>query len=65
MAVLRSFHVWNLQGQVTPTDFYRGLEQLTCGDGLTPVPVSPLACSTDEGFYSCLGPLGTVDTDGA
>lgn len=40
MAVLRSFHTWNLQGQVSPTDFYRGLEQMTCGDGLSSVPVS-------------------------
>ena len=39
MAVLRSFHAWNLQGQLSPTDFYRGLEQMTCGDGLLNVPV--------------------------
>ena len=40
MAVLRSFHISNLQGQIAPTDFYRGLEQMTCGDGLSYVPVS-------------------------
>jgi CxC2 like cysteine cluster associated with KDZ transposases len=40
MTVLRSFHTWNLQGQISPTDFYRGLEQMTCGDGLSSVPVS-------------------------
>jgi hypothetical protein len=40
MAVLRSFHTWNLQGQISLTDFYCGLEQITCGDGLLSVPVS-------------------------
>lgn len=40
MSVLRLFHVTNLQGQVTPTDFYRTLEQMTSGDGLTILPVS-------------------------
>ena len=40
MAVLRSFHILNLHGQISPTDFYRGLEQMTCGDGLSHVPVS-------------------------
>ena len=40
MAVLRLFHILNLQGQIAPTDFYRGLEQMTCGDGLSYVPVS-------------------------
>ena len=40
MSVLRLFHVTNLQGQVTPTDFYRTLEQLSTGDGLTKLPVS-------------------------
>jgi hypothetical protein len=39
MTVLRSFHIWNLQGQISPTDFYRGLEQMTNGDGLSRVPV--------------------------
>ena len=39
MAVLRLFHISNLQGQISPTDFYRGLEQMTCGDGLSYVPV--------------------------
>jgi hypothetical protein len=40
MSVLRLFHVTNLQGQVTPTDFYRTLEQMSSGDGLTKLPVS-------------------------
>jgi len=40
MAVLRSFHILNLQGQVSPTDFYQSLEQITCGDRLSYVPVS-------------------------
>jgi len=40
MAVLQSFHISNLQGQISPTDFYRGLEQMTCGDKLSYVPVS-------------------------
>jgi hypothetical protein len=40
MTVLRLFHVTNLQGQVTPTDFYRTLEQMSSGDGLFNLPVS-------------------------
>jgi hypothetical protein len=40
MSVLRLFHITNLQGQVTPTDFYRTLEQMTSGDGLSNPPVS-------------------------
>jgi hypothetical protein len=40
MSVLRLFHVTNLQGQVTPTDFYRTLEQMSSGDGLSNMPVS-------------------------
>ena len=40
MSLLRLFHVTNLQGQVTPTDFYRTLEQMSSGDGLTNLPVS-------------------------
>ena len=39
MEVLRLFHILNLQGQIAPTDFYHGLEQTTCGDGLCTVPV--------------------------
>ena len=31
MSLLRHFHVTNLQGQVTPTDFYQTLEQLSSG----------------------------------
>ena len=44
MSLLRHFHVTNLQGQVTPTDFYRSLEQMSSGDGLNKLPVSNL-CS--------------------
>ena len=40
MSLLRLFHVTNLQGQVTPTDFYRTLEQLSSGGGLSNLPVS-------------------------
>jgi hypothetical protein len=40
MAVLQLFHTLNLQGQIAPTDFYQGLEQMTCGDGLSYVLVS-------------------------
>jgi len=39
MTILRSFHIWNLQGQISPTDFYCGLEQVTNEDGLLRVPV--------------------------
>lgn len=40
MAVLWSFHILNLQGQIAPTDFYRALEQMMVGNGLSDVPVS-------------------------
>ncbi|KAF8233688.1 hypothetical protein L208DRAFT_1265416, partial [Tricholoma matsutake] len=40
MTVLWSFHIWNLQGQISPTDFDCALEQMTNGDGLSHVPVS-------------------------
>jgi hypothetical protein len=40
MNVLRLFHIMNLQGHISPTDFYRTLEQMTCGDGLLRIPVS-------------------------
>jgi hypothetical protein len=40
MSVLRLFHLTNLQGHVTPTDFYRTLEQMSSGDGLSNLPVS-------------------------
>ncbi|KIL56755.1 hypothetical protein M378DRAFT_88857, partial [Amanita muscaria Koide BX008] len=40
MNVLRTFHILNLQGQIAPTDFYRGLEQLMCANGLSTIPVS-------------------------
>ncbi|KAK7045327.1 hypothetical protein VNI00_007576 [Paramarasmius palmivorus] len=36
--LLRHFHILNLQGQVPPTDYYRSLEQLTDGSGLTYIP---------------------------
>lgn len=46
MIVLWLFHTWNLQGQISPTDFYHGLEQITCSNGLLVVPVSiNLFCS--------------------
>ncbi|KAF8235533.1 hypothetical protein L208DRAFT_1256802, partial [Tricholoma matsutake] len=38
MAVLWSFHILNLQGQIAPTDFYRALEQMMVGNGLSDVP---------------------------
>jgi len=40
MSVLQTFHVLNLQGQVAPTDFYCTIKEMTCGDGLTVLPVS-------------------------
>ena len=40
MSVLRFFHINNLQGQVTPKDFYRTLEQMSSSNGLTNPPVS-------------------------
>jgi CxC2 like cysteine cluster associated with KDZ transposases len=42
MCVLRHFHITNLQGQITPTDFYRSLEQISSGDGLLNLPVGDL-----------------------
>jgi len=68
MTVLRSFHAWNLQGQISSTDFYRGLEQMTCGDGLSSVPVG-VCLSVDWKHHSNTdafqGSLGPVDVDGA
>jgi hypothetical protein len=40
MDVLRKFHILNLQGRLPLTDFYRGLERMTDGAGLSEVPVS-------------------------
>ena len=40
MSLLRLFHVTNLAGQVTPTNFYWTLEQLSLGSGLSNPPVS-------------------------
>lgn len=40
MSGLRFFHVLNLQAKIPPTDYYRALEQLSNGHGLTPCPVS-------------------------
>ncbi|KAF8222307.1 hypothetical protein L208DRAFT_1077656, partial [Tricholoma matsutake] len=40
MAVLWSFHILNLQGQISPTDFYQSLEQMMVGNGLSDVPLS-------------------------
>jgi hypothetical protein len=39
MEVLRLFHILNLQGQLEPTGFFCGLEQMSCSNGLTAVPV--------------------------
>ena len=50
MSVLRLFHVTNLQGQVTPTDFYHTLEQLSSGDGLSNLPVSIKRSRTQRGL---------------
>jgi CxC2 like cysteine cluster associated with KDZ transposases len=65
MAVLRSFHAWNLQGQISPTDFYRGLEQLTCGDGLSSVPVSIYGQKHHGNADDFQGSPAPVDVDGA
>jgi hypothetical protein len=51
MSVLRLFHVTNLQGHVTSTDFYRTLEQMTSGDGLSILPVSNQNLSLKKGPY--------------
>ena len=40
MSILHFFHITNFQGQVTPMDFYRSLELMSSGDGLTNPPVS-------------------------
>ena len=37
---LRLFHLLNLQGNLTPTDFYRSLEQLTDSRRIQKLPVS-------------------------
>ena len=50
MSLLRLFHVTNLQGQVTPTDFYRTLEQMSSGDGLNKLPVSNHSPPFHEGL---------------
>jgi len=42
MSLLWSFHIWNLQGQISPTDFYYGLKQMTSGEGLEDIPASCL-----------------------
>jgi hypothetical protein len=68
MTVLRSFHTWNLQGQISLTDFYCGLEQMTCGDGLSSVLVSIylyVAWNHHGDAGSFQGLLGPVDVDGA
>lgn len=68
MAVLRSFHTWNLQGQISSTDFYRGLEQMTCGNGLSSVPVSIylfVAWNHHGNADVFQGSLVPVDADGA
>ena len=40
MAILWSFHILNLQGQITLTNFCQALEQMIVGNGLSDVPVS-------------------------
>ena|SRR5215475_15846431 len=40
MEVLRKFHILNLQARIPPTEFYRGLERMTDGQGLMELPVS-------------------------
>lgn len=37
---LRRFHVINLRGHLSPTDYYRAIEELTDGTGLHRPPVS-------------------------
>ena len=64
MTVLRSFHIWNLQGQISPTDFYRGLEQMTNGDGLLRVPVCG-SIAVHVYADASKGSPSTVDVDGA
>lgn len=44
---LRRFHVINLRGHLSPTDYYRAIEELTDGTGLHQPPVS----------YTCVAPL--------
>jgi hypothetical protein len=36
---LRTFHILNLQGRLPPTDYYRGLEQMSNGNGMNSCPV--------------------------
>lgn len=38
-AFLRTFHVMNLQGRISPTDFYRGVQTMENGAGLEETPV--------------------------
>jgi hypothetical protein len=66
VAVLWSFHTWNLQGQISPTDFYCSLEQMTCGDGLSSVlPVSIYLDQKHHGNSDGFQGLpGLVDVDG-
>jgi len=44
MEVLRTFHILNLQARIPPTEFYRGLERMTNGQGLRELPVRCLHC---------------------
>ena len=64
MSILCFFHVTNLQDQVTPTDFYRCLEQLSCGDGLSNLPVSDLSFKAQGCYSSCLGSSRAMDAHG-
>ena len=68
MTILQSFYTWNLQGQIFLTDFYYGLKQITCDDGLSSVPVSiylSVGQEHHDNANECQGLLGPVDADGA
>ncbi|KAK7030436.1 hypothetical protein VNI00_014007 [Paramarasmius palmivorus] len=36
--LLRNFHIMNLKGHIPPTDYYRGLERMSSGDGMSSPP---------------------------
>lgn len=62
--VLRNFLAHNYRGQITPTDYYKGLEELTCAKGLTDLPVCfvqlAITCSSSHDT-SLLGSSQSVD----
>ena len=51
---LRLFHLLNLQGNLTPTDFYRSLEQLTDSRKLLKLPVRTKIIIVCMNLYSIL-----------